>query len=249
MKATAIEYRLRVAIIAAIVTLGFWAPWIDLWGPWLGIARRISLLGWLAQELSRLGPLAFAQAAAAVVVVAALIAAKGVFLRVWGTAYLGTFTVNHAQMKAGAVLADGPYRFVRNPLYLGTWCMVAAMAFIMPASGALFTMVLLTLFQLRLILAEEAFLTVQLGDCYRAYLRTVPRLFPHLRTPMPSTGRQPNWGQAVLAEINPIGVFLTLACLSWSFDNELMVRAIVVSFGVSLVVRALFAGNASEGAN
>lgn len=246
MKATAIEYRLRVAIVAAIVTLGFWAPWIDLWSPELGVARRISLLGWLALALSRLGLLPFAQAAPAVAVVAALIAAKGVFLRVWGTAYLGTFAVNHARMKAGAVLADGPYRFVRNPLYLGTWCMVAAMAFVMPVSGTLFTMALLTLFQLRLILAEEAFLSVQLGDCYRSYLRSVPRLFPHLRTPMPSTGRQPHWGQAVLAEINPIGVFLTLACLSWTFDNELMVRAIIVSFGVSLVVRALFLGNIAE---
>jgi protein-S-isoprenylcysteine O-methyltransferase Ste14 len=249
MKASAIEYRLRVVIILAVVALGFWAPWIVIWGPWLGIARRISLLGWLAQELSRSGLLPFPLAVRAVIAVAVLLAAKGVVLRIWGTAYLGAFTVNHARMKAGAVLADGPYRFVRNPLYLGTWCMVAAMAFVMPASGALFTMVLLTLFQVRLILAEEAFLTVQLNGAYRAYLHTVPRLLPHLRTPMPSTGQEPRWGQAVLAEINPIGVFLILACLSWKFDNELMVRAILVSFGVSLVVRALFVGNATEGAN
>lgn len=235
MKASAIEFRLRVVIIAAIVTLGYWAPWIEAWG----IGRRNALLEVLALELSRLGLLPFTAAVPVVIVLAALIAAKAVFLRVWATAYMGSFTVNHGQMKAGAVLADGPYRYMRNPLYAGTWCMVAAMAFLMPVSGALFTIVLLTVFQARLILAEEAFLSVQLGECYRAYLHDVPRLFPRLRTRLPSTGREPHWLRAVLAEINPIGVFVTMACLSWSYNNGLMVRAIIVSFGLSLVVRAL----------
>jgi protein-S-isoprenylcysteine O-methyltransferase Ste14 len=234
MKASAIEFRLRVIIIAAIITLGFWAPWIDAWG----IGRRNALLESLALELSRLGLLPFTAAVPAVIVLAALIAAKAVVLRVWGTAYLGAFTVNHGKMKAGAILADGPYRFVRNPLYLGTWCMAAAMAFLMPVSGALFAMVLLTIFQARLILAEEAFLSVQLGECYRAYLHDVPRLFPHLHTRLPSTGRKAHWAHAVLAELCPIGVFLTLTCLSWSYNNSLMVRAVLVSFGVSLVARA-----------
>ena len=58
----------------------------------------------------------------------------GALLRVWGTAYLGTGTVNSLDMKAGSVVADGPYRYVRNPLYLGLWFMVAAMAFIMPVT-------------------------------------------------------------------------------------------------------------------
>jgi protein-S-isoprenylcysteine O-methyltransferase Ste14 len=242
MKATAIEFRLRVLIIAVLVTLGYWAPWIEAWG----IGRRNALLEGMALELSRLGLLPFTAAVPVVIVLAALIAAKAVFLRVWATAYMGTFTVNHGQMKAGAVLADGPYRYMRNPLYAGTWCMVAAMAFLMPVSGALFTMVLLTFFQARLILAEEAFLSVQLGECYRAYLRTVPRLFPRLRTRLPSTGRKPHWLRAVLAEINPIGVFVTLACLSWSYNNGLMVRAIIVSFGLSLVVRALLPVGSQE---
>ncbi|MDR3725435.1 MAG: isoprenylcysteine carboxylmethyltransferase family protein [Terracidiphilus sp.] len=242
MKASAIEFRLRVVIIAGIVTLGYWAPWIEAWG----IGRRNSLLEGLALELSRLGLLPFMAAVPVVIVLAALIAAKAVFLRVWGTAYLGTFKVNHGQMKAGAVLADGPYRYMRNPLYLGTWCMVAAMAFLMPVSGALFALVLITVFQTRLILAEEAFLSVQLGECYRAYLRDVPRLFPHLHTRLLSTGRKPHWLRAVLAEICPIGVFLTLACLSWSYNNGLMVRAIVVSFGVSLVVRAFLTENMQQ---
>jgi protein-S-isoprenylcysteine O-methyltransferase Ste14 len=135
---------------------------------------------------------------------------------------------------------------VRNPLYLGSWCMFFAMAFIMPATGALFAMALLTVFLLRLILGEEAFLAAQLGQPYLDYLRAVPRLVPRLvprrRTILPRSGRKPQWLHSVLAELNPIGVFLTLAVFSWSYDNLLMVKAILISFGVSLVVRALTPG-------
>lgn len=246
MRASAIEFRLRMAIIVVAISLGFWAPWIEAWGPRTGFLSRISLLGWLALELSRTGLVPFNHAIAIAIVCASLLAAAAVILRVWGTAYLGTFVVNNAEMKAGAVMAAGPYRHLRNPLYLGSWCMIAAMSFIMPATGALFTMVVLTGFLLRLILGEEAFLTAQLGEPYRDYLRAVPRLLPRVRTEIPPAGRAPHWGQALLAELNPIGVFFTVAVLSWSYDNRLMVRAILICFGVSLVARALIPGMRSE---
>ena len=136
-------------------------------------------------------------------------------------------------------MADGPYRYVRNPLYLGGWCMFAAMAFVMPPTGALVSMPLLTLFLFRLILGEEAFLTEKLGDSYREYLRAVPRLLPRLRSPLPSAEDKPHWLAAVVTELNPIGVFITLAVLSWRYDNELMLKGLLVSLGASLVVRAL----------
>ena len=235
MRATAIEFRLRMAINAAIIVLGFWAPWIEAWR----VGQRMSLLEWTALQLGRTGMLRFTIAAPAVIVVSALIAAVGAGLRVWGTAYLGTGTVSSMNMRAGTVVAAGPYRYVRNPLYLGLWCMVAAMAFIMPVTGALFAMLLITVFLMRLILAEEAFLAAQVGEPYRLYLRAVPRLVPRLRSNLPDGGGRPHWLRAVLAELTPIGVFVTLGFLSWSYDNRLMGRAILIFFGASLVVRAL----------
>jgi len=247
MGATKIEFRLRVAIITVILTLGFWAPWIELWG----IGNRIPLMTWLAFELTRLGHFRFSVSVPVVIILASLIAAKAVVLRVWGTAWLGTATVLHGQMKAGAVMADGPYCFVRNPLYIGSWFMFAAMAFVMPPTGALFAMPLLTAFLLRLILGEEAFLMHQFGEPYQDYLRAVPRLFPRLRVKLwpdgiQPTGRKPQWIRAVLSEVNPIGVFITMAFLSWSYDDWLMVRAIIVSLGVSLVVHALLPNSPQE---
>ncbi len=102
MGASAIEFRLRMVINAAIIILGFWAPWIET----LGLGRRITLLEWLSLELGRTGMLRFTVAVAVVIVVSAAIAAIGAALRVWGTAYLGTGTVQSMNMKAGGVMAD-----------------------------------------------------------------------------------------------------------------------------------------------
>ncbi len=218
-----------------IVCLGFWAPWIEAWG----IGRRVPLMVWLALELGRMGVASFSVAMPAVIAAGAVMAGVGAALRVWGAAYLGQGTVKHRQMKAGAVLADGPFRFVRNPLYIGLWFVFAALALLMPVSGALFAMAAVTVFLLRLILGEEAFLGGQLGQPYQDYLRAVPRLIPRLRAAPPPTGRKPRWLQAVLSEIAPIGIFAALAFFSWSYDDRLMAKVIIVSYGLSLVTWAL----------
>jgi protein-S-isoprenylcysteine O-methyltransferase Ste14 len=206
----------------------------------------MTLLEWLALELGRTGLVRFTVAVPVVIVVAALFAAVGAALRVWGTAYLGTGTVNSLNMKAGAVVADGPYRYVRNPLYLGLWCMVAAMAFIMPVTGALFAMVLISVFLMRLILAEEAFLGVQMGERYRLYVRAAPRIVPRFHANLPKGGNQPHWLRAAAAELTPIGVFVGLAFLSWSYDSRLVGRTILIFFGASLIVRALMPQTPAE---
>ncbi|MGA9062673.1 MAG: isoprenylcysteine carboxylmethyltransferase family protein [Terracidiphilus sp.] len=234
MKASALEFRFRMVIQVVIVVLGFWAPWLGV----RDLGQRVATLEWLALEASRMGIASFARATPVVIVLGALVALAGAVLRVWGAAYLGYSTVHHGQMQGGAVMAVGPYRYVRNPLYLGGWCMMAAVSLLMPPSGALFTMVLLTIFYLRLILGEEAFLAAELGEPYRDYLRAVPRLMPRLRSSLPRSAAQPNWLIALLTEIMPMGIFIALAFLSWTYNNLLMIKAVVISFGISLVVRA-----------
>jgi protein-S-isoprenylcysteine O-methyltransferase Ste14 len=241
MKATAFEFRFRVLFVLAITALGFWAPWIRL----LGIGSRGSLLEWLALQLSRLGIVSFTVAAPVVIVIGVLIAGAGAALRVCGTAYLGSEIVKHQNMQAASVMADGPYRYLRNPLYLGLWLCCVATAFLMPPTGALASVVLLGIFIYRLTLGEEAFLTPKLGDSYQAYLRSVPRLIPKLRTTIPSASISPRWGQALVYEMYPIGIFLILACLSWSYNNRLLEQALLVAFGLALIGRALLPKQAS----
>jgi protein-S-isoprenylcysteine O-methyltransferase Ste14 len=238
MRASAIEFRLRMWINAAIIILGFWAPWIEAWR----IGHRVSLVEWLALELSRSGALSFGAGIAAVILLGAVFALAGAVFRISGTAYLGPGTVNNVNMLAGNVMADGPYRFVRNPLYIGLWCMVAAMAILMPVTGALFAMLLITIFMVRLTLGEEAFLGAQLGEAYAAYLRAVPRFIPRLRGALPAAGAEPHWLRAALAELTPIGVFVGIAVYSRNYDPALAGRLILIFFGASLLVRAFLPG-------
>lgn len=235
MRASAIEFRLRMWIQVVIVVLGFWAPWLSE----LDLGRRISTLEWLALEISRMGLVRFTYSTPIVIAAGSLAAALGAVFRVWGAAYLGYNVVHHADMQAGGVMAAGPYRYVRNPLYIGGWFMMAAVSLLMPPSGALFLIVLVTVFYVRLILGEEAFLTAKLGEPYREYLGAVPRLLPTLRPRLPAAAARPHWVTALLTEVMPIGIFVTLAFLSWTYNNVTMLWGIFVSFVVSMIVRGL----------
>ncbi len=62
-------------------------------------------------------------------------------------------------MHGEVVVAAGPYRRLRNPLYLGTFIHTFALALLMPPTGAIFCIIAVFLFQLRLIAGEEYFLT------------------------------------------------------------------------------------------
>jgi len=237
MRASAIEFRLRMIIQIVIVFFGFWAPWAGGWN----FGWRTSTLVWLPFELSRSGLASFAAAMPIVIVLGALVALAGAVLRVWGAAYLGYSTVHRGDMQAGAVMADGPYRYMRNPLYLGGWFMMLAVTLLMAPSGALFTTVLITIFFLRLILGEEAFLAKQLGQPYAEYLRSVPRLIPRLRGSLPPAGNAPHWLIAIATEAMPIGTFFTFAVLAWFYDQQqqIMLEGIFWSFLASLLARGL----------
>jgi protein-S-isoprenylcysteine O-methyltransferase Ste14 len=228
-------FRFRMVMMATIVVIGFWAPWVR----FAGIGSSITLLEWLALEISRAGLLSFTVATPVVIVCGAIIAALGAWLRIWGSAWLGFGTVIDGQMQGGAITADGPYRYVRNPLYLGMILWVAALTLLMPASGALFTLIAVPLVILGLIRGEEKFLSSQAGSAYQSYLRAVPRLFPRLRSAVAPSNNQPRWVPAILSEILPIGVFITIAAFSWTYNNRLMIRCVLIAFGLSLVLRAL----------
>ena len=40
--------------------------------------------------------------------------------------------------------------------------------------------------------------------------------------------------------MNPIGIFFAFAFLSWNYDTVLMLKGILVSFGLAMVLRGIF---------
>jgi protein-S-isoprenylcysteine O-methyltransferase Ste14 len=241
MKATSFEFRFRFWILLAIYALGFVAPWD--WALHLdGSGPNTHVWGRLAIELSRAG-VNIAAAFNILLALGILLAFAAAALRTWGSAYLGPEVMRDRALHGDTLVAAGPYRYVRNPLYLGSWLNTVALALLMPPTGAIFTIVLVGAFQLRLILAEEAFLAEHLGGVYADYCAHVPRLVPALRArtaaPPAAQAERPQWLQAALAEIFLWGTAASFAALGWRYDAHLLIQCVLVSLGVALVVRGV----------
>lgn len=77
---------------------------------------------------------------------------------------------------ASALLTTGPYRFTRNPLYLGLSATLAALSLFLDSAWVLLLVPALILLLDRLVIArEEARLQVQFGEAYQAYRGRVRR--------------------------------------------------------------------------
>ena len=238
MKATQFEFRYRLWIGFLIYGLGFAMPWLvfSAGGP------RVSTT-WLelAGGLAGTRALALQSATLLVTSLAIVLAAVGAAFRVWGTAYLGAGIVTSGAMHAQAMVAAGPYRYVRNPLYFGSFVFSLAVSILMAPSGAVFFLVAMFLQMLRLILGEEAYLAAEQGEPYLAYKARVPRLFPSFVPRVPASPATPRWLQATVAEIYVVGLAACFAVLAWRYNAQLLTQALIICFGVSLVVRALAA--------
>ena len=231
--ATRLEYRFRWLIHAAIFTLGFWAPWCDALG-WTRLRTWLVLASWL----SRTGWLTFIAATDAVLAAAIVLVALGAWLRVWGASYVGASVVQSPAMHGEAMLADGPYRRTRNPLYLGTILHTFGLAILMPPSGAMFCVALVWIFQVRLALAEEPFLRARFGEPYVAYQKAVPRFLPAPTPQVRAAGKRARWAQGFLSEIYMVGVVIVFAAFGWNFNSMLMIRGVLISLGAWIVVKA-----------
>lgn len=75
-----------------------------------------------------------------------------------------------------ALVTDGPYRFTRNPMYLGFALVYVGVTLLVNTLWPLLLLpVVLTVIHFLVIRREERYLERKFGDDYRAYLRTVRR--------------------------------------------------------------------------
>lgn len=233
MKISQALFRYRDGLIVAILLLGFWAP-LDRMGGQHPSSTWLVLSGLLAQH--HLLPIE--DASIAVTALATLLALAAAILRTWGAAYLGSGVVKATALHGERMVADGPYRYMRNPLYLGLELHVLALTILMPPGGAVFALVAIPLLLAVLIHAEEQYLTAEKGEVYRAYMRQVPRILPRLFPRVAAGGENPRWGQALLGEIYMWGVALTYAALGYRYNTLLLAQGVVIFYGASLVARA-----------
>ena len=76
------------------------------------------------------------------------------------------------------LMISGLHRFVRHPLYLGTFMTIWAGFLLLPLLSLLISNTIITIYTLIGIELEEKKLILEFGEDYRQYKNRVPRLFP-----------------------------------------------------------------------
>ncbi|MFQ5832540.1 MAG: methyltransferase family protein [Candidatus Thorarchaeota archaeon] len=104
--------------------------------------------------------------------------ATGMALAVWG---VRTLSSDQSMGMKGEFITRGPYRYTRNPQYLGDVLLMIGIVLVTDSVMALVTGTLAILWFLLAPLAEEPWLSEQFGEEYEQYCRRVPR-FVSLRS-------------------------------------------------------------------
>jgi len=93
----------------------------------------------------------------------------GGLIRAWGAAYLRAEVVQDSRVRSERLVADGPFRYSRNPLYLGLLIGVFGAGPLFSRTGWVVQMSLALVFCYRLIRREEAELYLVQGDKFVTY--------------------------------------------------------------------------------
>jgi protein-S-isoprenylcysteine O-methyltransferase Ste14 len=132
--------------------------------------------------------------------IAAVLMLLSAAVRTWASAYLNAEVVYASEIKSAQLVADGPYRHVRNPLYFGNILMALSMGALMSRLGFVVATVAMLFFCYRLILREESELRASQPASFNAYTAAVPRLWLSPWPKIPSAGGRPQWGNGFIAE-------------------------------------------------
>ncbi|MCX5706906.1 MAG: isoprenylcysteine carboxylmethyltransferase family protein [Candidatus Omnitrophica bacterium] len=99
----------------------------------------------------------------------------GIALRLWGALYVGG-------RKDDCLVTEGPYSICRNPIYLGSFCLMLSVGFFLKSIIILSAIVIMfVIYALGTIAAEEKFLSQRFQESYKQYCARTPRLLPRFK--------------------------------------------------------------------
>jgi hypothetical protein len=110
----------------------------------------------------------------------------GFGIDVWGTR---TLTAQQSLGEKGKIITEGPYRYTRNPQYVGFILLFAGIVLVTYSFMALVTGAFVILLFFIIPLSEEPWLRQLYGKPYEEYCKTVPR-FVGLRSFKPASHKE-----------------------------------------------------------
>ena len=138
----------------------------------------------------------------------------GELLRAWAVRHIGTISRTRTSTRQGPLIMSGPFRVVRNPLYLGNWMIwsglvvASRLVWMLPIAWAVFALQYGTM-----VIWEETRLRSMFGRQYERYARGVSRWVPGRPgdlAPLPT--RHP-WSDVVFSERGTVMAITLVASL------------------------------------
>lgn len=103
----------------------------------------------------------------------------GLLLRFWAIGYIGKESRSNS-LKAKSLVTDGPYNYIRNPLYLGNFFLTLGV--ILALNLAVYLLILIIVlfwvYYSIIIKTEQDFLLKQFGEEYQSYQGKTGAIFP-----------------------------------------------------------------------
>ena len=168
-------------------------------------------------------------------------------LRTYGTAYLRGDVVFAADVQRDRLIVDGPFRYVRNPLYVGNILLALGIGLYAPPLG--FAVIVLgnAVFVALLAREEERHLAVQYGADYAAYAKAVPAFVPRLiPAEFPSAGSiEPDVRAAFRAEVFTLVFAIALVPLALYGPAGFVPAAFIFTVAMALFVATTRTGRRS----
>lgn len=199
-QATEFEFRNRFWFISGIYNVTFACYFLDKTNAAEALTRLILSFGSHGTAINT-DSIEYANAVRAIFAFGTLLLVLAALVRSWATAFLKSGIVHDSEIHSEKLVADGPYRHLRNPLYLGNILQSVGIGFLASRTGFVFLVLVNLIFMIRLIRHEEAGLLQSQGESYRRYFEAVPRLLPSFRARVPGSGARPNWGDGILGEM------------------------------------------------
>ena len=222
MRATNWEFKYRALIFGLIFGCSFALYSLD------NQNSTAALANWLEPRLridaSLLARVLFAFATFLLIVAA--------FIRTWASSYLQAKVVYASDVKTESLVADGPYRHVRNPLYFANIFLALGLGAMMSRTGFFVAVIAMLVFCYRLIFREEADLEASQGEPYRLYRNAVPRLWPALGPRVPSAGRPAQWPEGFKAEFWCWGIAVSVAAFAITLNSPIFFVILALSLAV-----------------
>jgi len=160
----------------------------------------------------------FAKPTVLSLIVGFLIALVGELIRFWGVGYAGGETRTTGPVGGSKLVTNGPYAYVRNPLYIGNMLIYCGFGIMSMALFPYFQIAGLIYFFIQyylIVTLEEEYLSKTFADEYARYFKSVPRFIPRLKRYEFASNFKFDFKEALNSERRTLQAFFAVAVINF----------------------------------